>query len=85
MSKTLGKVKDLVTSREVLVSDHGYDELANDRIFIQDVLVGVRDAIVVEDYPNYQKGPCVLVLQRDALGPIHVVWGISKNTSSPPS
>ena len=83
MSETFKRIRELVSRREVYVSDHGFDELANDGIFIQDILAGVLDAIVIEDYPDYYKGPTVLVLQRDERGAIHVVWGISKNTTSP--
>jgi len=84
MSQTLQQVRELVARREVHVSDHGYDELAEDEIFIDDVVAGIDTAIVVEDYPTYHKGPCVLVLQHDGQGqPIHVVWGIAKNTTSP--
>ena len=84
MSRTFQRIRELVARREVYVSDHGYDELVSQDIFIQDVLAGVPDAVVVEDYPAYHKGPCVLVLQRDRQDqPIHVVWGIPKNAFSP--
>ena len=84
VSKTLERVQRLVSRREVLVSSHGYDELADDDIPLRDILSGVTAAKVVDDYPDYAKGPCVLVLQRDVQGnPIHVVWGIAKGTSSP--
>jgi len=84
VSKTLERVLDLVNQREVLISSHGYDELAADDIPLKDILAGLATAVVIENYPDYPKGPCVLVLQRDAEGgPIHVVWGIPKGTASP--
>lgn len=34
MSQTLQQIRELVARREVHVSDHGYDELAEEDIFI---------------------------------------------------
>jgi hypothetical protein len=46
----------------------------SDGITIQEILTSLGEALVVEDYPLYSKGPCVLVLQKDKEGkPIHVV------------
>jgi hypothetical protein len=84
MSEIFQRILDLVTRREVLVSDHGYEELAADDILIKDVHAGIGKGVVVEEYLNYHKCPCVLVLQRDRDGrPIHVVWGIPSEAQSP--
>ena len=84
MSSTFQQVLNLISRGEVIISTHGYDELANDGLLVKDVMAGVSEAVILEDYPEYRKGPCVLVLQTDSLGqPIHVVWGIAKNTTSP--
>jgi hypothetical protein len=84
MSETFTLVKRLVASGEVRVSEHGYDELADDGINVSEILLGIGSGVVVEDYPDYPKGRSVLVLQLDSGGlAIHVVWGIPKGFQSP--
>jgi hypothetical protein len=84
VSRTLDQIKVLVGKGEVRISDHGYDELAADDILARDVVAGLAMAQVVEDYPDFPKGPCVLVLERDRSGqPIHAVWGIPKSEKAP--
>jgi len=65
MSDTLRRIVDLVQGGEVRISAHGYDEMAEDGILAGEVIDGAAAAVVVEDYPEYSKGPCTLVLQRE--------------------
>jgi len=84
MTDTLRQVIDLIRLGQVLISAHGYDEMADDGILAAEAIDGAPTAIVVEDYPEYVKGPCTLVLQRDRNGrPIHVVWGIPRGQVGP--
>ena len=84
MSETFRQIVRLIQLADVRISDHGYDEMAADGLYVRDAIGSVADAIVVEDYPDYPKGPCVLVLQKDRRGePMHVVWGIPKGKTSP--
>jgi hypothetical protein len=84
VSNTLQQVAALVAKGDVRVSDHGYDELAADGILVRDLIAAVQAAQVVEDYPDFRKGACVLVLQRDRDGkPVHVLRGIPKGQAGP--
>ena len=84
VSSTFERICELVKSGEVRISEHGYEEMSQENILARDVVAGVPAGIVVEDYPNYAKGPCVLVLERDHDGmALHVVWGTPKNLNSP--
>ncbi len=84
MSELLERIQQLVTAGEVRISEHGFDELANDGLTARETTAGIFQAVVVEDYPNYPKGPSVLLLQLDRAGvPIHVLWGIPKGHDKP--
>ena len=84
MDEFIHKVRALVSAGEVRISEHGYDELAEDGLTAWEVLDGIVDATVVEEYPSYPKGPSVLLLQKDKTGlSIHVVWGIPKGHDKP--
>jgi hypothetical protein len=84
MSETYKNILNLVKKGEILVSDHGYDEMIEDRIIAKDIISSIGNSELIEDYPNYRKGPCILLLQYDKQNnPIHVVWGIPKGRSSP--
>jgi len=77
-------VRALIRAGDVRISEHGYDKLAEDGLTAREVLSGIQEAVVVEEYLNYPKGPCVLFLQKDRTGaPIHVVWGIPKGHDKP--
>jgi hypothetical protein len=53
-------------------------------IALYELLQSVGHAVVVEEYPHFRKGPCVLVLQEDRKKlPVHVVWGIAQGTHTP--
>ncbi len=84
MSQTFSRIVELLNALDVRISEHGYDELAEDGLNITEILEGIATGQVVEDYPEYPKGPSVLVLQFDRRGnPIHTVWGIPKGFERP--
>lgn len=84
MGELLPQIIRLIESDKVVISDHGYEELSADNIFVDDALKGIYTAKVIEEYLDYGKGPCVLVLEVDEQRkPIHVVWGIPKGRSEP--
>ncbi len=78
------RVCGLISAGEVRISEHGYDEMAEDGLTARELLAGILESVIVEEYPDYPKGPCVLLLQKDRRGnPVHVVWGIPNGYDKP--
>jgi hypothetical protein len=84
MERIFDRILRLIESGKVNISEHGYDELAADELFVREIIDSASKATVIEEYVDYPKGPCVLVLQQDNSGnPVHVVWGLPKGRMSP--
>jgi hypothetical protein len=49
MSRIFEPILRLIKQKNVVISDHGYDALAEDGIFVEDILASVNDAVVIED------------------------------------
>jgi hypothetical protein len=84
VADTLARIKALAASGQTLLSQHAYMRMAKGGISAAEIEAGVADGVEVEEYPDYHKGPSVLVLQEDAIGqPVHVLWGIRKGSTAP--
>ncbi len=84
MTSTFDRIRTLVSDGNVRISEHGYDELAADGLPVREMVEGVGNAELVEDYPSYPKGPCVLLLQRTRDGRLaHTVWGLPAGQTEP--
>ena len=80
----LGLIRELVAEGSVVVSRHGFRELAADDISLEDIIDGLAQAKILEEYPEYFKGPAILLLQRDREGePVHILWGVPKGRRQP--
>ena len=81
---TFDRIRGLISEGRVRISVHGYDQITADRLLVRELVEGVGTAEVVEDYPNYPQGPCVLLLQRTKDGrSVHTVWRLPAGHASP--
>jgi len=86
MSESLltSKIKQLVKTGDFKISEHALDALLDDNLGRKDIIATIESAETLEDYPEFGKGPAVLLIQNTAEGRIiHTVWGIPKGKTSP--
>jgi len=72
------KVHALILAGDVRISEHGYEELAEDGLSAREVLGGVREAILVEEYPEFPKGPCALFCRKTEWERRSTLYGVSQ-------
>ena len=76
---TLAAIVRMVARDNYRVSDHAYEEMVKDDIMPSQIVSGLESAVVVEDYPDANRGPSVLILCSDGNRyPLHAVWGIPR-------
>lgn len=83
MSETFQKIKMLVGNEDVRISDHGYRQIQDRAFVFEHLLASVAKAELVEDYPDFHKGPSVLMLTIIDGEEVHMVWGIPKGQDRP--
>lgn len=59
MSEILRRIVTLVLAGDYLMSDHGYDELGEDDILLDDAIGEIAAAVAIEDYPDRVRRPSV--------------------------
>jgi hypothetical protein len=79
------KVRALIHVGDVRISEHGYEELAEDKLSAREVLDGAPEAILVEEYPDLPKGPHALFLQKDRMWECrYMLYGASQKVMISP-
>ncbi len=68
MSEFFNRLRGLISEGDVLISEHGHEELADDYLTVKELIAGITKAVIVEEYLDYPKGPCLLLLQKDQFG-----------------
>jgi len=53
VSETFDKIIKLIDKGEVRISNHGYDELAEDGLLVKDVMIGIKKGIIFTSSVSY--------------------------------
>jgi hypothetical protein len=82
-SATFERIHELVKIGDWSGSDHALLRLEEHGIVASELADRIDLGLVIEDYPGYYAGSCLLVLQEDGGGPVHALWGLMQETDRP--
>jgi hypothetical protein len=71
-----------IEAARIRVTDHADEEMAADRLRLDEVIDSVRGGEIIEDYPRDHPLPSGLVYGQTETGdPIHSVWAYNEKTA----
>ena len=68
MSETFEQVRRLIERGEVRISDHGYDQLAADGLFVRDILASVGRRRQRRGVSRLPEGPLLVIAAEGSRG-----------------
>ena len=84
VTETAALVRQNIAAGDFGVLRHAAGQMALRGISVEEVLAGVAAGEAIEDYPDDEAGPAVLLLLHGADGrALHVVWRIAAATAGP--
>ena len=69
------EIKEKIRLNKYELSFHGEKERYAEDITLSDLETAISNGEILEDYPNYPRGPSCLVLGYSQNRPIHIVCG----------
>ncbi len=77
-------IVELVSVGRYKISDHALDALIEDELERANVSDSILESEILENYPEFGKGPAILLFQIATDGRVvHCVWGIPKGALTP--
>ena len=70
----LERIQFQAAAERLRVTQHATEKMARERIELDEVLEAIRDAEIVEHYPEHRRGPCCLLSGSTMAGrQLHIV------------
>lgn len=77
----INELRQAIAADRLRITDHADEEMAADRLRLDEVLQAASVGEIIEDYPTDHPLPSCLVLGFTPEGdPVHSVWAYNENT-----
>ncbi|MDZ7832824.1 MAG: hypothetical protein U5L07_13805 [Desulfobacterales bacterium] len=76
MSDLFNQIYGLIKADEVLISEHGYDELAEDNLSIREIVEGVANGTMLKNIPSTPKDHVFWFCSRTGQEILSMLYGV---------